>query len=246
MIETVEVLVRANGAHLMWFSVTCWAAIAFGALGVSSWSRDRERRAWFGIAALALVFAVEMAHPYRYWLTEQLRQALRAVGGDEGARGRRPIQAAVILIVLVAASGLLADFLARARCLATSGKLGVMGVGIGLLGFVLETISLHQVDRYYTIYWSIWFLGIALAASGVVGALAARGGAASPTGPSRWERNRRSGAAPSPHARYSVGSIGVRVEGDPPLRRVARLGLVLLVLALPELVGLVSRLIRVR
>jgi len=246
MLETVEASVRANGAHLMWLSVTCWAAIGFGALGVSSRSRDRERRAWLGIAALALLFAVEMTHPYRYWLTDQLRQALRAVGGDEAARGRRPIQAAVILIALVAASGLLAGFLARARSLATSGKLGVMGIGLGLLGFVLETISLHQVDRYYTIYWSIWFLGIALAAGGVVGALTARGGAASPIGPSRWETDRLSGAAPSPHARYSVGSIGVRVEGDHTLRRVARLGVVLLVLALPELVGLVFRLLRVR
>ena len=106
----------------------------------------------------------------------------------------------------------------------------MLGIGVGLLGFILETISLHQLDRYFIFYWSTRYTGLALALTGVAWSFMSPLDTASP-------------ANPSLHARYWVGSIGSREVGDPPIRRVARLGLVLLVLATPELVDLMYRLI---
>jgi len=232
-IEAVEGLVRANERLLAWATIAGWATIGLAALGLSFRARGRDRWAWAGTAALSILFAVEMASPHRYALAVRAKSALRAFGGEEAIRGRRPIQAAVILILLIVASGLLAWFLGRRGRLSTPARWAVVGTGVALLGLLLETISLHQIDLYYTIYWSIWLAGIATALIGV------GSGFGVPAGPAP-------AATPPPRSRSSAASLGLRREDEPPLRRASRMVLLMIALAAPELVELASRLIAAR
>ena len=218
IIETIDALSRAHSITLMWALVAGWATVGVGAFILAARGE---------IAALGFLFAAEMIFPCRYLVADRLRAALRAVGGEEAVRGRRPVQAAVIATLLIAASALLARSLGRRRSPATTGRLAPLGMAVGLLGFALETISLHQIDAYYIIYWSIWYAGLALALIGVARPLA------------------RTAAAPA-YAKYSVTSLGVRAERDPPIRRLSRICLVLIALATPELVDLAIRLIAAR
>jgi hypothetical protein len=229
MIERVDQFVRWHGGLLTWSTVAGWSAVGFGALALAARPGGRDRKIWLGSAALALLFAFEMTYPVRFLIEDVLRAALRIVGGDEAVRGRHRIQAVAVLIMLIVSVGLMATFLARAKRLGVSSKLAVVGLSIGLIGFLLETISLHHIDMHYVIYWSIWFLGIALAAVGVADSFVRGDGALIASGA-------------SPHARYSVGSAGLRDERDTLEHRTLRLGIVVLVLALPEIVYLVGSL----
>ena len=62
---------------------------------------------------------------------------MKAVGGDEAIRDHRPIQAAMIGILLVVATAILVNSSAAAL-VRTPIKLAVLGLGLGLLGFALE------------------------------------------------------------------------------------------------------------
>lgn len=183
MIATIERFVRANGVLLAWASVVGWAAVGIGALRLYIVrGRHREDGAYRATAALALLFAVEMAHPLRYTLMGHLRSLARAVVGAEAVTGRRPFQAAVVLALLVASAGLLTALIARGRRTTAPGELALAGAGVGLLGFTLEITSLHAIDQYYQVYWMMWYLGIALAIAGIAWASLDTGrGAASAT-----------------------------------------------------------------
>src|SRR3954454_21464692 len=130
MIDALEALVRANATLLQWATITGWATIGLVTLGLSFRRRSSDRGAWFGSAAFSILFAIEMAVPHRYAFAVRMKAALRSLGGEDAIRGRRPFQAAVILVLLVVASGLLAKFLARRQRLAKPARLAVLGTGV--------------------------------------------------------------------------------------------------------------------
>ena len=198
------------GSLLHWTFIAGWATIGLGSIGLSLKRRCRERRLWLGTAALALLFAFELAFPLRFALADRLGALLGTVGGEATIPGRRPIQAVVILILLAAAYGLLTIFLVRKRRLPTPCKLSVLGMGVGLSGMFLQTIPLPQTDRYDVFSWSIWYSGLALALTGILWTRMVRAGVFSSTG--SWPHARDSVGRPgaSPHARYHISSIRVR------------------------------------
>ena len=173
-------------------SIAGWVIIGLGALGLSLLPRRRDRTVWFAIAALAFLFAIEIACSLRFALAELASELRRTYGADAAAHLSHPLVLVLILILLAAAIGVLMAFIKRMRRLATPCALSAVGIGVGLLGFALQMTSLPQVDRHPAACWAIWSAGIALALIGVVwSASVPRGGAFSTT-------------ADSPYARYTV------------------------------------------
>ncbi|WZP00855.1 hypothetical protein EP7_002510 [Isosphaeraceae bacterium EP7] len=154
---------------LMWSAVACWglAAVAAVARGIHD---SRARRWWLLLAALSAAMSLEMALGTRYQLIVLLRSALKTAGRDYYL-GRRPVQGALIVGGLVVAAGLAAWAWSIARRVSPGCKLALIGALVGWAGIVIETISLHQIDMHYSIYWAIWFTGLALTFAGL-----ARGG----------------------------------------------------------------------
>jgi hypothetical protein len=191
MTDTVESFVRGQAAVLQAVVTSGWLAVAAAA----AWRGRRcGRRGWLAVAAAAAVVAGEMAYPVRYDLTGWLRTALRAVGGDEAVRDRRPLQAAVLLLVVLPATAAAVTAAVRTRRLSRPGRLAVAGLVVSAAGFVVEAVSLHQVDHFTSVYWAMRFAGLGLTVAGLAGARVSRPGPAAAAGPSAAGR----GGAPGP------------------------------------------------
>lgn len=225
---------------LTWSAVVGWALIGLLALGVSLRKRCHDRAVWIGIAILSIIFSVEMAFPHRYVVTEGLRQAMKSVGGDEAIRGRRPIQAALIGFVVVVVIGLLVKFLFYQNKIRTPGKFAVLGIGLAVFGFFLETVSLHQLDDYAFVYFALFNIGVIISFLGFVSQLTMSAGLV-PSGVASsgsragndWRirssgvgRPRATSTEPG-HATYRVGQF----DSKPVRRRVESRETVLFVLA---------------
>lgn len=223
MIEGLERLAREHVLLLRWTCALGWAAVGLLGLVRASRRSGRDRAAWLAASLLALGFGLEMAVEVRYRLSDALREVLRTVGGAEAIRDRRSFQAGLILGLSLAAGVALTFGLRRARGLGLPLRLTTAGLAIGLLGFAVETISLHQLDAYVLIYWSFRYGGLGLAACGLA---ASRPDLA--TGSPRPDS--------SAHARYSVRQLREPSWSDNPRHRAARLVTVLAVLASPEAV----------
>lgn len=150
-----------------WAVVAAWAAVCAGSARQVFRTRGPERAGWLAVAVLFLALAAETAYPLRAALTDLLREVLRWVGGAEALRGRRPIQAAVIALVVAPALVLLVAGVARASRLTRAARVALAGGLVAAAGFVLEGISLHHLDQYPWGYSGFRLTGLALAAGAV-------------------------------------------------------------------------------
>lgn len=222
MIDALRATLRAWGFRPSWVVAAGWAAVGLAAAARSA--RDRaHRRPWLAAALVAALLAADLALSARYALGEALRSAVRGVGGAAALRGRRPVQAGLVLAALAATAGGLAASFARWRAAPAPLLRTALGLGLGGLGVLLEVISLHQIDAHPAIYWAIRLFGLALAATGPIAA--------------------RPGSRPEPrgHARYAVSALAAR-PGRPRWPPSGPLWL-LLALALAGLIALAARLL---
>jgi len=178
-IQEIDAFVDAWPTELAWLASACWTVAALVAMVHRSRADERSRVGWLALAVLCVLLAVEMPLCLRFKASGALRQLLKSAGPDYYAI-RRPVQAAVIGACLVLAAGLAVWALRRAGHLSGACKLGLAGASVGVMGFLLELISLHYVDRHYSIYWSTWYFGILLIHLGLILGFARP---SAPTGP---------------------------------------------------------------
>lgn len=163
--------IRAHAPGLRWAAVLAWVLIGAGAVRLASSHRGRSRWVWLVVAALALGFAIDAAVLLRLAASGWLRETVRAVGGPEVVRGRRTVQAAVIVGLVLPLTAYLMFRGARARTLSRSAKLALLGCGIGAVGLVVEGISFHYLDQIRSLYPALRGTALVLVAAGVVRAL---------------------------------------------------------------------------
>ncbi|QJX00634.1 hypothetical protein FTUN_8266 [Frigoriglobus tundricola] len=165
--DTLDAFIRENGMTLRWVATVAWFAAALGAVRLVLGPCGRSRRTWLVIAAATLGFAVETACHLRFEGTELFRAVLRDLGGTDAYGNRRLLQAAVILGCVLPVAAFLVVRTARARFLTPAAKVAALGTGCASVGFVLETISLHQLDQIPFLYQACRFGGLGLVLLGV-------------------------------------------------------------------------------
>ncbi len=165
--DTVEAFIQANAVTARGTVAVVWLAAAAGALRLARGPLNRSRRTWLVIAVVTLGFALETACRLRFEGTELFRAALRALGGNGAYGNRRALQAVLIAGCVLPLVVFLAVRAARAKTLSRSAKVGALGTGCAAAGFVLETISLHQLDQVPFLYQALRFAGLGMALLGV-------------------------------------------------------------------------------
>jgi hypothetical protein len=164
-LQLADAFVGRWGSTLSWAIAVCWAltslaAIARGILNPAS------RRWWLLLSALTAAIALEMPLGLRFQVMGMLRSALKSAGHDY-YMGRRPVQGAMIAGGLLIAAGLAAWAWSAATRVQPGCKLALAGACLGWAGIAIETTSLHQIDVHYSIYWTIWWTGLALTVAGL-------------------------------------------------------------------------------
>lgn len=159
-----------------------WLLVGAGALALllsqRPATRGPNRLLWIALALLGPALCLEMIGHSRFKWMNAFRSLVREKAGAEAVAGRRPWQAALVVVALLL-STLAIAFIARStRFWSGATRLAAIGLGVALTGFLLEVISLHQIDAHYGIYWSLWFGGIALMLSAIL--WAARSSATAP------------------------------------------------------------------
>jgi hypothetical protein len=167
MIEAIDDFFRPYGSVMQWTITSSWSSLGVAAVLVSRRTMFNPRWFWPLIAVVNGLFALEMAWPHRFELTELCKQLVLAVGGPEAIRDRRILQTVLIVAIVVPLVFIVARKIIRDERLTASARLALLGVGVGLAGITLETISLHYIDAHWFIYWTFQFLGIGLGALGI-------------------------------------------------------------------------------
>ena len=134
ILGSVEAFVRSNGRPLTWIAGAGWSTVGLLAIGLAIRGRTRSSRAWASIAVVTLLFPAEMFLNWRFAVSDGLRWSLRAIGGEEAIRGRRPFQAAVIAAILVGSVAVVARFASRKTSIPRPLGLSLLGVASGSSG----------------------------------------------------------------------------------------------------------------
>ncbi|MFO0891982.1 MAG: hypothetical protein U0790_22960 [Isosphaeraceae bacterium] len=216
-----------------------WLLVGLGSLTLlllrRPGARGPARPFWIALALIGLLAALEMGWPVRYDAIRAVRSLVVEKAGPEFVQGRRPWQAAMVLVTLAAAAGSLGFILRSFRTWPAPARLAAVGLLIALTGYALEFISLHQVDAHYGVYWSLWLGGLATMLSAIAWAGASgldpRAARRADDGMgSRTYRIPGAGAC-AVEPRDPAESLGIR------LRRVVIIGALL---ALPEIAAWLS------
>jgi hypothetical protein len=179
MFETAQSGLREHGSLVRAVAVGVWSVAGLVATRLSVSKRFGPRWVWVVVAMFSLGFAVETASALRYEVTAWFRSALRAVGGDEAIRQRRVLQAVALAGLCAAAVGS-AVRLRRTGGLGRAARVALTGVGVGLVGLVMETISFHYLDQTPFLYRGFRAVALGATAAGAVAAWAARRPAPAP------------------------------------------------------------------
>jgi hypothetical protein len=226
---------------LQGISMVEWCLAGLGSLAIvllrRPAARGASRRVWVVLAIIGPLACLEMGLSLRYDAMEATRSLVREVGGAEVVQGRRPWQAAMILVTLgICASASLILTLSFVRWTAPA-RLAASGLMTSLSGFALEIISLHHVDLHYGVYWSLWLGGLAMMLPAVAWASMS---VFSSTLPTARRRDEATGSRT-----YKIPGVAI-VEPDDPAEpigvRLLRLALIGLLLALPEIAAWFSSL----
>lgn len=190
-------------------TMAAWLLVGAGALVLLLWrrpaTRGLNRVLWIALVLLGPVLCLEMVWHSRFRWMNAIRSVVLEKAGAEAVTGRRPWQAALVLLAVLLSS-LAITFIARsARFWSGATRLAAVGLSLALTGFLLEVISLHQLDAHYGIYWSLWYGGLGLMLSAIVWA-AGSNPTAEPSRPVLRIEERLG------HRSYRIGS------GDSPLR----------------------------
>ncbi|MDO6414822.1 hypothetical protein Q4F19_10565 [Sphingomonas sp. BIUV-7] len=114
------------------------AALAFRAAGPG---RLRERRTWAVIAAIHMLFAVEVVAMTRHHIVGAIDAWLIGAGLYSE---RRPAQAVMLLVVVLSAAAAMFAVMRRATTRRSSIAVGATAALATL--FLIESVSLHAVD----------------------------------------------------------------------------------------------------
>ena len=165
--DAVETFIHENVMLVRWVAAIAWFAAAVGAFYRTAGSGGPSRRTWLVIAVVTLGFALETACHLRFEATELFRALLRDIGGNDAYGKRRKLQAVFIAVCILPIAVFLAMRIARSKSLSPAAKVAALGTGCATVGFVLETISLHQLDQIPFLYQACRFVGLGLAFFGV-------------------------------------------------------------------------------
>jgi hypothetical protein len=213
-------------------SMIGWCLVGLGSLVLLLLRRPAAqgvaRHFWVMLTIVSPLACLEMGWPVRYDAMDAVRSLVREAAGSEAVQGRRPWQAAMVLITLVASVGLM-GFVARSFGRWTApARLAAAGLLTSLTGFALEIISLHQLDLHYGVYWSLWLGGLAIMLSAIAWA-GASGFAPRTAGRPNDGMGRRTYTIPG------SGRVGPGNPVEPLGVRLRRVGWIGLWLALPEI-----------
>jgi hypothetical protein len=201
-------------------------------------ARGAARPFWVVLAIIGPLACLEMGLSLRYEAMEATRSLVREVGGAEVVQGRRPWQAAMILVTLgICASASLVLMLCFLRWTAPA-RLAAAGLMTSLSGFALEIISLHHVDLHYGVYWSLWLGGLAMMLSAIAWA-GASGYALGLPAASRRDDGMGSRTYRIPGV-ATVEPVEPVESAEPMQVRLLRLACIGLLLALPEIAAWLS------
>src|SRR4051812_30932125 len=158
------------------------------------------RGGWLYAAAVQVIMAIELPLRYRWELSEWFRARFAYLKGSQAYFDNRRIQAIAVGVGVAVVAPLVLLALLRARRLSIAAKVFWGGFGVSVLGFILELVSLHQLDALGYAYGLLVAAGALLSTAGwVTAALDAVGGVS----------GRAPGATPRSSAREDSSTIPV-------------------------------------
>src|SRR4051812_20292098 len=156
------------------------------------------RRGWRWAAAVQALMAIELPLRYRWELSEWFRARFAYLKGSQAYFDNRRIQAIAVIVGVAVVAPLVLLALLRARRVSVAARVFWGGIGVSVLGFVLELVSLHQLDVLGYTYGLLVAAGALLSTGGWVAAALDAGGGVS---------GRTPGATPRSSAREDFSTI---------------------------------------
>ena len=165
-LQALEHFVRSQPI-LIWVAAILWIMCGLRAIYVSLSFKKEDRIHWLALGVLNLIFGLEMTYPTRFQIAELFRAALRNLQNGFLYHNRRPLQAAILLGVILISLAVIFGLWRVFRKNSLSLNLTVIGTAISAIGYLLEFVSLHQLDSFQSVYWALWYLGILVTVSGL-------------------------------------------------------------------------------
>jgi len=138
------ILAEVDPRHATWLTGTIAYTLATVACAGAGIRAGKARGWWWAMAALAAALTIDLQTNYRFYLSGLLSGIAR---DGHWYDGRRPIQAAFLAAGGLAGIMLTAWLLWGVRRHGWPLRLGLFGTALGAALFLLDVVSLHQVDE---------------------------------------------------------------------------------------------------